>query len=79
MPSAGQASAVQAEQADGVLLEDLETDVRFDVQLAEVAEPPFRRQQWIVGAEQHLVRQREFMAWTSWGGKYFGDQPDRSM
>jgi hypothetical protein len=39
------------------VLEDLGADLGFDVEQFEVAQPAFRGQQRVVGAEQHLVLQ----------------------
>src|SRR5580693_10249934 len=47
----------EPEQADRVVLEDLGPDLRLDVEQLEVAQPAFRGEQRIVGAEQHLVLQ----------------------
>src|SRR5580693_5185860 len=47
----------EPQQADRVVLEDLGPDLRLDVEQLEVAQPAFRGEQRIVGAEQHLVLQ----------------------
>src|SRR5580658_7848017 len=52
-----QRSLAEAEQADGVVLEDLGADLWLDVEELEVAQPAFRGEQRVVGAEQHLVLQ----------------------
>src|SRR5579875_1249486 len=52
------ASAVQAEQAYRVLLENLRPDGGLDVQQAEVPQPAVRGQQRVVRAEQDLVLQQ---------------------
>ena len=50
--------SVQPEQAHGVLLEDQRAHLRLDVELVEVGEPAIRRDERIVGAEQHPVAQQ---------------------
>jgi hypothetical protein len=47
----------EAEQAGGVVLEDLGPNLRLDVEQFEVAQPALGGEQRIVGAEQHLVLQ----------------------
>lgn len=71
--------AFEPEQACRVLLQDQRPHLVLDVELGEGVEPLVRGQCRKSEPRRTLCLSSELACATNYGGKYFGDQPERSM